>query len=66
MCNDYVKLLIERTTSAGTTAAENSVEGTHQEKKFSENNKISRAKSKNSKRLPVLRQGGTQANNPGS
>jgi hypothetical protein len=31
---------------AGATTAENSVEGTHQEKKFSENNKTSRAKSK--------------------
>jgi len=29
--------------------AENGMEGTHQEKKFSENNKISRVKSKNRK-----------------
>jgi hypothetical protein len=36
-------------TNAGTTTAKNSVEGTHQEKKFSENNKILRAKSKNRK-----------------
>ena len=46
---------------AGTTAVENGVEVTHEEKKFSENDKTSRAKSKNRKRLPELQQRGTHA-----
>jgi hypothetical protein len=46
---------------AGITPVENGVEVTHEEKKFSESEKISRAKSKNRKRLPVLQQGGTHA-----
>lgn len=44
-----------------TTAVENGVEVTHEEKKFSENEKTSRAKSKNRKRLPELQQEGRQA-----
>ena len=44
-----------------TTTVENGVEVTHEEKKFSENDKTSRAKSKNRKRLPKLQQRGTQA-----
>ena len=59
---DFIYIDLGRThAGAGTTAVENGVEVTHKEKKFSENEKISRAKSKNRKRLPVLRQGGTQA-----
>ncbi len=49
---------LDRThVGVGIAASENSLEGTHQEKKFRENEKISRAKSKNGKRLPILRQG---------
>ena len=46
---------------AGITPVENGVEVTHEEKKFSESEKISRAKSKNRKRLPELQQEGRQA-----
>ena len=47
-----------------TTAVENGVEGTQEEKKFSGAEKISRAKSENKGRLSVLRQWGRQADNP--
>ena len=44
-----------------TTAVENGVEVTHEEKKFSGTEKISRAKNKNKGRLSVLQGGGPQA-----
>ncbi len=44
-----------------TAAVENGVEVTHEEKKFSGTEKISRAKNKNKGRLSVLQEGGTQA-----
>ena len=44
-----------------TTAVENGVEVTHEEKKFSGTEKISRAKNKNKGRLSVLQGGGLQA-----
>ncbi len=44
-----------------TTAVENGVEITHEEKKFSGTEKISRAKNKNKGQLSVLQGGGPQA-----